>query len=63
MAAGDASVVVDWVAPGVDPKGPAGRLDDRVASGEVLQGLALLAQEVANATDRGTTGPLERCRR
>ena len=50
MAVVDASVVVDWVAPGVDPKGPAGRLlDDLVASGEVLHGPALLGQEVANA--------------
>jgi predicted nucleic acid-binding protein len=50
MAVVDASVVVDWVAPGVDPAGPAGRLLGELASrGEALRAPALLGQEVANA--------------
>ena len=50
MAVVDASLVVDWVAPGVDPAGPAGRLlDDLASRGEVLRAPSLLGQEVANA--------------
>jgi predicted nucleic acid-binding protein len=46
----DASVVVDWVAPDVDPEGPAGRLlTDLAGRGEALYGPSLLGQEVANA--------------
>ena len=50
MAIVDASVVVDWIAPGVDPDGPAGRLlDDLATRGETLYSPSLLGQEVANA--------------
>lgn len=46
----DASVVVDWVVPGSDPRGPARLLLDRVASASVaLVAPRLLLQEVANA--------------
>ncbi|MEP6526729.1 MAG: type II toxin-antitoxin system VapC family toxin [Nocardioidaceae bacterium] len=46
----DASVVVDWVAPDVDPKGPARRLLDVWArTGEVVSAPRLLMEEVANA--------------
>ena len=50
MAVVDASVVVDWVAPSVDLKGPAGALLQRLAAtDEALFGPALLLEEVANA--------------
>ena len=46
----DASVIVDWVAPGTDPEGPARRLLDRLAgSNESLVGPRLLLEEVAHA--------------
>ncbi|MGZ4591837.1 MAG: type II toxin-antitoxin system VapC family toxin [Actinomycetes bacterium] len=46
----DASVVVDWVAPGADPEGPARRLLDELASsGARLIGPRLLLEEVSNA--------------
>lgn len=46
----DASVVVDWVAPDVDPAGPAGRLLARLAEEDAdLVGPRLLLEEVANA--------------
>lgn len=46
----DASVVVDWVAPDVDPSLPAVRLLDRLAADdEELIAPRLLAEEVANA--------------
>ncbi len=46
----DASIVVDWVAPDVDPDAPAGRLLTRLAkSGATLYGPRLLFEEVANA--------------
>ncbi len=50
----DASVVVDWVAPGVDPDGPAGRLLARLAR-EAAPILAprLLLEESANALVTG----------
>lgn len=50
MAVVDASVVVDWVAPGVDPAAPAGRF--LAALDRRAQGLAaprILREEVANA--------------
>lgn len=50
----DASVVVDWVAPAADPKGPAGRLLTRLAQGSVpVLGPRLLLEEVANALVTG----------
>ena len=50
MAVVDASVVVDWVAPGVDPTRPAGLLlDDLASRDDVLRAPTLLGQEVANA--------------
>jgi len=46
----DASVVVDWVAPDVDPKGPAMRaLRGLAKKGERVLGPRLLLEEVANA--------------
>lgn len=50
----DASVVVDWVAPGVDPAGPAGRLLSRLAR-EKAPVLAprLLMEETTNALITG----------
>jgi predicted nucleic acid-binding protein len=46
----DASVVVDWVAPDADPKGPAMRaLLDLVEHGEPLLAPRLMLEEVANA--------------
>lgn len=50
----DASVVVDWVAPGVDPRGPAGRLLRRLARGSApLLAPRLLLEEVGNALISG----------
>jgi predicted nucleic acid-binding protein len=50
MAVVDASVVVDWVAPRVDPSEPAARLLQRFAtSSEHLVAPRLLLQETANA--------------
>lgn len=50
----DASIVLDWVAPGVDPRGPAGRLLSRLA-GETAPVLAprLMLEETANALVTG----------
>jgi predicted nucleic acid-binding protein len=46
----DASVAVDWVAPGVDPDGPAGRwLDRLVDRGQRLLAPRLFLEEVSNA--------------
>jgi predicted nucleic acid-binding protein len=46
----DASIVVDWVAPGSDPEGPARRfLDELAASGAPVIGPRLLLEEVSNA--------------
>jgi predicted nucleic acid-binding protein len=46
----DASVVVDWVAPDADPKGPARRLlGELVAAGAPVIAPRLLREEVANA--------------
>ncbi|MBA3311531.1 MAG: type II toxin-antitoxin system VapC family toxin [Nocardioidaceae bacterium] len=46
----DASIVVDWVAPDVDPDGPAGRLLTRLSkAGVALYAPRLLLEEVANA--------------
>jgi predicted nucleic acid-binding protein len=46
----DASVVVDWVAPDADPKGPARRLlGQLVAAGATVIAPRLLREEVANA--------------
>ena len=46
----DASVVVDWVAPGVDPDAPAGRLLARLArEGAPVLAPRLLLEEVGNA--------------
>lgn len=46
----DASVVVDWVAPGSDPTSPAARALTRLAgSGAQLLGPGLLMEEVSNA--------------
>ncbi len=46
----DASIVVDWVAPDVDPDGGAGRLRTRLAGdGSVLYAPRLLFEEVGNA--------------
>lgn len=46
----DASVVVDWVAPGSDPDGCSRRvLDTMVRGGLALLAPRLMAQEVANA--------------
>lgn len=55
MTVVDASVVVDWIAPDVDPSGPAGRfLDEMVTSGTALVGPRLLHEEVANALLSGS---------
>jgi predicted nucleic acid-binding protein len=46
----DASLVVDWVAPGVDPDGPAGHLLTRLADeGSAVLAPRLLLEEVTNA--------------
>lgn len=46
----DASVVVDWVAPGVDPRSPAMRLLSKLAAEEVeLVAPRLLMEEASNA--------------
>jgi len=46
----DASVVVDWVAPGVDPELPAGALLERLAAEDAeLLAPRLLLEEVSNA--------------
>lgn len=46
----DASVVVDWVAPGADPTSPAmATLDSLAARGDQLQAPSLLQSEVGNA--------------
>ena len=51
----DASVVVDWVAPGADPDGPAAQCLARLAtSDEPLLGPRLLPEEVSNALITGT---------
>ena len=50
----DASIVVDWVAPEVDPTGPAGRLLTRLAQNEApLLAPRLLFEETANALVSG----------
>jgi len=50
----DASIVVDWVAPGVDPHGPAGRLLRRLARGSApLLAPRLLFEEVGHALITG----------
>ena len=46
----DASVVVDWVAPGVDPDGPGMRVLARLSAGDAdLVAPRLLLEEVSNA--------------
>ena len=46
----DASLVVDWVAPGVDPELPAGALLERLAAEDAeLLAPRLLLEEVSNA--------------
>ena len=46
----DASIVVDWVAPGSDPDGPARRLLARLVRDDVLLfAPSLMLQEAANA--------------
>ena len=50
----DASIVVDWVAPGVDPRGPAGRLLSRLARDRApILGPRLLLEETTNALVNG----------
>jgi len=50
----DASIVVDWVAPEVDPTGPAGRLLTRLAKNEApLLAPRSLFEETANALVSG----------
>ena len=50
MAVVDASIVVDWVAPDVDPAAPAGVLLKRLARAAApLYAPCLLLEEVANA--------------
>ncbi len=50
MTVVDASVVVDWVAPGADPASPAMAVLDRlVQTGDDLTAPRLLLEEVANA--------------
>jgi len=50
----DASVVVDWVAPGSDPRGPAGRLLSRLVSQSApVFAPRLLLEETANALITG----------
>jgi predicted nucleic acid-binding protein len=54
MAVVDASIVVDWVAPGVDPGGPAARLLARLAqSTEAILAPRLVLEETANALVTG----------
>ena len=48
----DASIVVDWVAPGADPEGPAGRLLRRLGD-DPLPAPRLLLEETANALVTG----------
>ena len=48
----DASIVVDWVAPGADPGAPAGRLLSRLAD-QPLLAPRLLLEETANALVTG----------
>lgn len=46
----DASVVVDWVAPGVDPRAPSGRTLDRLAKEPAsLVAPRVMVEEVSNA--------------
>lgn len=46
----DASIVVDWVAPDADPRGPARRLLERLADAEEqVVAPRLMMEEVANA--------------
>jgi predicted nucleic acid-binding protein len=46
----DASIVVDWVAPATDPRGPAVRLLDSWAAADVdVSAPRLMFEEVANA--------------
>ena len=50
----DASIVVDWVAPGIDGDGPAGRLLSRLVSdGLPILGPRLLLEETTNALVTG----------
>ena len=50
----DASIVVDWVAPGVDSRGPAGRLLSRLAQEDApILAPRLLLEETANALVTG----------
>lgn len=50
----DASIVVDWVAPGVDSRGPAQRLLNRLArQGTPVLAPRLVFEEVANALVTG----------
>jgi|SRR5215210_2963571 len=50
----DASIVVDWVAPGVDQDGPAARLLGHLSGeGDPVLGPRLLAEEVADALVTG----------
>lgn len=50
----DASIVVDWIAPGVDPDGAAGRLLSRLAREKAtLLAPRLLLEETANALITG----------
>lgn len=50
----DASIVVDWVAPGVDPHGPAGRLLGRLTKEDrPVLAPRLLSEEVANVLCTG----------
>jgi predicted nucleic acid-binding protein len=50
----DASVVVDWVAPGIDARGPARRLLARLADSDAeVIGPRLLLDEVSNALITG----------
>lgn len=54
MAVVDASIVVDWVAPDVDPHAPAGQLLVRLARAATpLYAPRLLLEEVANALITG----------
>lgn len=50
----DASIIVDWVAPGVDSRGPAGRLLSRLAKdGAPILAPRLLLEETTNALVTG----------
>ena len=50
----DASIVVDWVAPGVDARGPAQRLLNRLArQGASVIGPRLVLEEASNALATG----------